>query len=434
MEFRVLGEIEAARQGKAVDLGHLRQRRVLAALLVDANRELSTDTLVERVWGDQAPSKAHATVYSYVYRLRQALAPDVTIVRKSGCYVLTVDPASVDMHQFRDLVDRARAESDDRRARALFDQALALWRGEPFARTDTPWFTEVRDALEQECLAARLDRNDIVLRQGDHAELLPELTALAAGHPLHERLAGQLMLALYRGGRTSESLEHYQGIRRRLADELGIDPSPPLTELYERILSAEPAVDVRVPDLAPVPGTRRTARPSAAAAIWLAALLFVPADAAPSVPDSPMPALPEDGDYRIMLAHTGMCLSERSGTPSGLLYQTGCEHSIPAMALRKLHDDVYQVATDHPDFGPGCMGVAPGALEPEAPVADGYCEPGVVQEFRIEPAGTGFHIRPTHSGLCLGVRENSTEDWAPVVQLECDASATGQVFLFRPRP
>ncbi|WP_370949573.1 BTAD domain-containing putative transcriptional regulator [Amycolatopsis sp. cg5] len=241
VEFGVLGEIEVRAGGRPVDLGPARRRCVLAALLVDVNQAVRTDQLVDRVWGDRPPAQARTTLSSYLTRLRQVLG-DTPLTRRSGGYVLTADPASVDLHHFRDLVARARATADDAKAAELLDEALGLWRGEAFAGLDTPWINAVRGNLDDERRAAERDRTDVQLRLGRHSALLPSLTAQAEAQPLDERLAGQLMLAQYRGGRRADALETYRRVRALLGDELGVDPSPPLQELHQRILAADQAL------------------------------------------------------------------------------------------------------------------------------------------------------------------------------------------------
>jgi DNA-binding SARP family transcriptional activator/tetratricopeptide (TPR) repeat protein len=242
-EFGLLGEVEVRVDGRAVDLGHARQRCVLAVLLVEANHTVSADQLLDRVWGDRPPERAHGTLRTYLSRLRQALAPaGPVITRRPGGYALTVDEAGIDHHRFRRLVARAAAADRDDDALALLDEALALWRGDAFATLDTVWLGGVRSALDQERLAAELDRADIGLRLGHHARLLPELSSRVADHPLDERLAGQLMLALYRCGRQADALDHYERLRRQLAETLGADPGPDLRELHRRLLTADPAV------------------------------------------------------------------------------------------------------------------------------------------------------------------------------------------------
>jgi len=246
VEFRVLGDVEARVDGQLLDMGHARQRCVLATLLVEANHAVSADQLIDRVWGERLPPRARNTLYSYLSRLRHALAAvdGVDLTRQSGGYVLKVDPMAVDLHRFHHLVTRARAAQSEDRALSLFERALGLWQGEAFATLDTAWLNARRDALERERLAVELDRNDLQLRCGQHAWLLAGLSAHTAAHPLDERLAGQLMLALYRCGRQADALEHFHQMRLRLAEELGVDPGPPLQRLYEQILTTDPALTV----------------------------------------------------------------------------------------------------------------------------------------------------------------------------------------------
>ena len=240
VRFGVLGTLEAESGGAALDVGHARQRYVLAALLAEPNRPVPPDHLVTRVWGGNPPHRATATLQSYLSRLRAA---GCAIERTAHGYVLRVDPASVDLHRFREKVARARAVAHDAAAAELFDEALALWRGEPFAGLDSPWLTGVREGLEAERHAARLDRHDVSLRLGRHADLLATMPQLAAAHPFDERLAGQLILAYYRSGRQADALAHFAGVRRRLVEHLGADPGPGLRELHRRILSGDPGLE-----------------------------------------------------------------------------------------------------------------------------------------------------------------------------------------------
>lgn len=244
-EFRVLGDVEMRIGTRVVDIGHARQRCVLLALLVDANQVVPVDTLVDRVWADRLPQRARGALYNYVSRIRRMLAggDDVALSRRPGGYLLTVDPLAVDLHLFDHLTALART-ADDEAAAALFARALGLWRGAAFATVDTPWLNAVRDTVNNRRIAAELDRNDVELRRGRHHEILPDLSAQAAARPFDERLAGQLMLALYRCGRQSDALDHYHQTRIRLAEALGIDPGPPLRASHQQILTADSALDV----------------------------------------------------------------------------------------------------------------------------------------------------------------------------------------------
>jgi DNA-binding SARP family transcriptional activator/Flp pilus assembly protein TadD len=242
VEFRLLGEVLAWFDGQPIDLGYQRQRSVLAALLVDANRPVPTEELVDRVWGERLPSRARESLYSYLSRLRGVLAGtgEASIAKQQAGYVLSADPTAIDLYRFRALV--AEAHEHDDRAHELLEQALGLWRGRVADGADTPWFTELREELSAERLAARLDLGDRQLRRNDPRPLLLELPALAERYPLDERLAHQLMLALYRSGRQADALARYDRLRRTLADTLGVDPSLQLRELHQRILTEDPAL------------------------------------------------------------------------------------------------------------------------------------------------------------------------------------------------
>jgi len=247
--FRLLGPVEAEIGGRLVNAGHARQRSVLAVLLLEANRLVSPDQLVDRVWGDRRlPDRPRNTVQTYVSLLRRALSPtgEVAIARRPDGYMIGMDEQLVDVHEFRNLIEKARSSGRDDDAAALYERALALWQGEAFGNVDTPWFSGIRAVLGKERQAAERDLTDIQLRQGRHGQLLSRLSEWADQHPLDERLAGQLMLALYRSGRQAAALAHYQHIRGLLADELGIDTSAALQELHQQILTADPALAARV--------------------------------------------------------------------------------------------------------------------------------------------------------------------------------------------
>ncbi|MFD2351283.1 BTAD domain-containing putative transcriptional regulator [Nonomuraea ferruginea] len=197
-------------------------------LLIEANRVVSADQILDRVWGEAPPQRARAAVHGYLCRLRRVLTEmdGVGLVRQPGGYALTADPMTVDLLKFRKLVAEAREAEEGGTALALFDRALRLWRGDLVAGHDSAWLNDVRHGVALERLAAELDRNDLVLDRGGHAGLLAELTASASAHPLDERIAGQLMLALYRCGRQAGALDVYERLRRLLAEELGASPHP----------------------------------------------------------------------------------------------------------------------------------------------------------------------------------------------------------------
>jgi DNA-binding SARP family transcriptional activator len=244
VEFRLLGEVEVRVGGRPVDIGHARQRCVLVVLLAGDGDNLTAEQILDRAWSSP-PGGGRDTLYSYLSRLRRLLAPigGVDLVRRRGGYALQVDPMSVDLHRFHHWLAEAGRAPDDTGARRLLEQALRLWGDQDaFAHLDTPWLNTFREGLARERYAAELDLADLKLRAGLHAELVPLLSRRAAQYPLDERLRGQLMLALYRSGRTAHALEHYQQLRSHLAEELGVDPGPGLTALHQQVLAADPAL------------------------------------------------------------------------------------------------------------------------------------------------------------------------------------------------
>jgi DNA-binding SARP family transcriptional activator/tetratricopeptide (TPR) repeat protein len=235
-DLRVLGTVEVVAGGTRLDVGHARQRDVLAVLLLDVGQVVPVDRLVDRVWGERPPRQPRNALYGYVSRLRGVLTAldGVTIERDRGGYVLAADPLTVDVHRFESLLRQARTTADDHAALALYDEALALWRGTPLSELDSPWVDSVRGELERKHEAAVLDRDDLRLRTGAHAAVL------ARSGPdgvTGERAAAQRIEALFLDGRPADALREYERVRSRLADELGADPGPRLRGLHERILA-----------------------------------------------------------------------------------------------------------------------------------------------------------------------------------------------------
>jgi DNA-binding SARP family transcriptional activator len=203
MKFRLLGPLEVAEQDRLLALGGRKQRSLLAVLLLQANEVVSTERLIDELWGESPPSTVGKSVQVYVSRLRKQLGGDRLITRAPG-YLLRVDPSELDVACFERLLAEARRLDPEPAAERL-RKALGLWRGpaladlsyEPFAQSSIARLGELRlVALEQ--------RIEAELAIGRHAELAGELDALVAQHPLRERLRGHLMLALYRSGRQAE--------------------------------------------------------------------------------------------------------------------------------------------------------------------------------------------------------------------------------------
>jgi DNA-binding SARP family transcriptional activator/class 3 adenylate cyclase/energy-coupling factor transporter ATP-binding protein EcfA2 len=258
--FRVLGPFEVLVDGRAAALGGARQRVVLAGLVANANAVVSTDRLVDMVWGDEPPDTALTTVQKYVHRLRAALGD--RIVTRSPGYVLRIEDGETDVARFESLlVDATRlttaGELGD--ATVAFDAALGLWRG--LAWADFADFDFARaEAARLEGLRATAieDRTEVALAAGRHAELIGELEAAVGRYPLRERPRAQLMLALYRSGRHADALRAYDAFRRYLGEEVGLEPSASLAQLNDAIVLQKPGLD-----WAPPPGTRgRAAFPS----------------------------------------------------------------------------------------------------------------------------------------------------------------------------
>ncbi|ORA09019.1 AfsR family transcriptional regulator [Mycobacterium angelicum] len=268
VEFRVLGDVEVRVDGRPLDIGHARRQCVLVALLIDVNHAVSPEQLVDRVWSDRPPRRARNSLAGYVSRLRALLADagGVAISRGPAGYMLAADALSVDLHRFRDLVARARSIADPVQAAALFDRALGMWSAEPFMFLDTPWVNEVRSGVQAERFAVELDRNDVALRAGRHADLLVELLAAQAARPLDERLAAQLMLAEYRCGRQADALDTYRQTRLRLVDELGVEPGQLLRDVHHQILTGGDSQPDAAPltDSAPAPSAPVHKMPSVA--------------------------------------------------------------------------------------------------------------------------------------------------------------------------
>jgi DNA-binding SARP family transcriptional activator len=235
LEFRILGPTEVWNEDEQLQLGGPKQRAVLALLLLEAGRVVSTDRLIDLLWGEKPPATAATSLQNFVSQLRKTVGPEVLATRPPG-YRLEIAPEQLDLERFRRMVEAAKAAPPTERATQL-RAALALWRGPALADLAFEPFAEHEAArLEELRLAALEERLDADLESGAHAELVGELESLVREHPLRERLRGQLMLALYRSERQAEALDAYRDARRQLVDELGIEPSSALQDLHSAIL------------------------------------------------------------------------------------------------------------------------------------------------------------------------------------------------------
>jgi len=259
MDFRILGPLEVIGPTGPVALGGAKRRSMLAVLLLHANQPVSAERLALALWGEDAPRTAVKTVHVHISRLRAALADESLLTTTPAGYRLLVAPGELDLDRFERLAQegrRALAVSEPEQAAMLLREALALWRGPPLADVELERFASAEIAqLEEARLGAIESRVEAELAVGWHSPLIGELQRLVTAHPSRERLAAQLMLALYRSGRQADALAAYQATRAHLTQELGLEPGPELRALQAQILA-------QVPDLATTGrGTRWVAPP-----------------------------------------------------------------------------------------------------------------------------------------------------------------------------
>jgi DNA-binding SARP family transcriptional activator/streptogramin lyase len=235
LEFRILGPLEVLSDAGPVRVGSSKQRALLGALLLHPNETLSTARLVDAIWGEQPPATAEKLVQGYVHALRKQLGDGVLQTSAPG-YRLNVDRGSLDLAEFERMREEARTAPLPR-AVELRGEALALWRGPALA--DVVIEGSDRHALARLAelrLSTQIEQIDAELALGGHAKVIGELESLVAANPYQERLAAQLMLALYRSGRQADALDAYRALRRRLDEELGLQPSQELRDLEAAIL------------------------------------------------------------------------------------------------------------------------------------------------------------------------------------------------------
>jgi DNA-binding SARP family transcriptional activator/tetratricopeptide (TPR) repeat protein len=249
LDFRLLGAPSARRDGEPLDLGSPQQQAILAVLLLHGDHAVSTQELIDAVWGEDSPPQALAALRTYVSRLRQALEPDRPsrapaefLISVPDGYALRLLPESLDVSVFEQRVadaTAARAEGDAVAAQELLTESLAQWHGSPLAGVPGPYAESQRKRLAEQRLVAQETWFEGELALGRSGEAVPALTVLATEHPLREGLRALLMLALYRSGRQAEALGVYADTRRLLIDELGVEPGPELAEVRSRILAAD---------------------------------------------------------------------------------------------------------------------------------------------------------------------------------------------------
>ncbi|MFH8561517.1 AfsR/SARP family transcriptional regulator [Streptomyces sp. NPDC017988] len=367
MHFRLLGPVEAWREGRRLALGGPKPRALLAALLLEPGRVVSADALIDAIWGDRPPDTARSLIQSYVSALRRALSPDVIETQPPG-YLIHADADVVDRAAFERLTAQGRqaaAAGDHAGAARLLSEALALWRGPALGgigetlRAMADQLEEARQAALEERIAADL------AQAGRETELVAELTALVATHPTRERLRGQLMLSLYRLGRQADALAVYAEGRDVLAEELGIDPGPGLRAMHEAILRGDEEL-LPTPRSTPAAGDVPVAggeRPRAH-------------DVGPALA-APAPALlpPAIGDFTGREAQLSEIRAALTDTGTGWGTGAGAREAMPVVAVT----------------GPGGVGKSVLGVTAAHRVADAYPDGQLYAELRgaTDPVAPG---------------------------------------------
>ena len=245
MDFRILGPLEVSAGDGSLQIGGRRQRTVLAVLLLNANRTTSTDAIIDAVWGDEPPTTARRSIQVYVSRLKKVFG-DGRIASIDPGYRLRVEEGELDADRFTALAADARATTMSSPTEALrtFDSALALWRGPALSDlAEDPGIRSRSVPFDEERMAVVEDRFDLELTLGRHEAAVGSLERSISEHPYRERLWAQLMIALYRSGRQADALKAYSRARGVLVGDLGIDPSPELRGLEERILNQDSSLN-----------------------------------------------------------------------------------------------------------------------------------------------------------------------------------------------
>ncbi len=244
VRVRLLGPVDVVVDGVTQPLSGLRRKTVLAVLGLRADETVSTDRLIDIVWGEHPPATAANTLQSHVSYLRGVLGSRSAIVARPPGYLLDLPAEATDVTLATDLIRQSEQESDHEQSAAHLRAALALWRGRALADVaGVPWLGEQGERLEDIRLDAVQALIDVRMAMGEHAQLIPELERMAEQHPFREHIHEQLMLALYRSGRQADALGAYQRLRQTISAELGIDPSPALRDLEVAILRQDDALD-----------------------------------------------------------------------------------------------------------------------------------------------------------------------------------------------
>jgi DNA-binding SARP family transcriptional activator/tetratricopeptide (TPR) repeat protein len=261
MQVRLLGPVDVVVDGEPRPVRGLRRKAVLAVLALQVGEVVSTDRLTDVVWGQAAPVTAVNTLQSHMSYLRTVLGDKGAILAQAPGYLLDVCGDGTDVQEAERILSQGMRSAEPAETARQLRRALCLWRGQPLADvTGAAWLEEQAERLGLLRLRVRQALSEARLAAGEHAQLVPELEEMAAGHPFDERIHEQLMLALYRSGRQADALAVYHRLRGTLDEELGIGPGQPLRDLESAILQQDPALDAPVP--AGVPAARQAPVPA----------------------------------------------------------------------------------------------------------------------------------------------------------------------------
>ena len=325
MRVRILGPFQLEDRGRRIMVGGVRQRAVLADLVLHANEVVPSEQLLVELWGEDSPPSAANALQAAISRLRRVLPAGRLITAAPG-YMLRVFPAELDVAQFEQLIFEGRDALAARAAAEavqLLDQAMTLWRGPPL--TDfryEPFAQDEIGRLEELKLACLEERNEANLALGSAGALTAELGRMVTNHPLRERLRGQLMLALYRSGRQAEALEAYRQFRSRLMEELGLEPSSALRELQAAILRHDPL-------LAPGPDTSGAPQARRPVTVLCVALQIAPGSGVALDPEA----------HGVVNEHVVSGLTAALERHGGRLAASDSEHLMGVFGVTTVHED-----------------------------------------------------------------------------------------------
>ncbi|MEU8234535.1 AfsR/SARP family transcriptional regulator [Actinoplanes sp. NPDC048967] len=246
LEFSVLGPMTLRQEGQVQPVPTVMLRRVLALLLARAGTPTSVDLLIDELWAERPPRSARRTLSAYVSRLRKLLGEHDRVESAPGFYAICPRPGELDVESFHQLTEqaaRARTAGDRSGAAAAMRAALALWRGRAFdGQRDTALVERTAEGLEQARLSTFEDYIDFKLDAGATGDIVSQLDAMIGEHPYRERLRGQRMLALYRGGNRADALETFRRTHHVLVQDLGVEPAVKLQQLHQRMLAGDPTL------------------------------------------------------------------------------------------------------------------------------------------------------------------------------------------------